>query len=65
MQKIIRYLNATDSNELNNYNKQNSFSFCDDSDYQNKIEQVYNFRVKKYILGISERSYMMNITETG
>ena len=37
---MIRYLNATDSNELNNYNIQSSFSFFDDSDYQNKIEQV-------------------------
>ena len=37
---MIRYLNATDSNELNNYNIQRSFSFFDDRDYQNKIEQV-------------------------
>ena len=37
---MIRYLNATDSNELNNYNIQSSFSFFDDSDYQNQIEQV-------------------------
>ena len=45
---MIRYLNATDSNELNNYNIQSSFSFFDDSDYQNKIEQVQQpFRVKK------------------
>ena len=36
---MIRFLNATDSNELNNYNIQKSFSFFDDSDYQNKIEQ--------------------------
>ena len=31
---MIRYLNATGSNELNNYNIQSSFSFFDDSDYQ-------------------------------
>ena len=37
---MIRYLNATDSNELNNYNIQSFFSFFDDSDYQNKVEQV-------------------------
>ena len=37
---MIRYLNATDSNELNNYNIQCFFSFFDDSDYQNKIERV-------------------------
>ena len=44
---MIRYLNATNSNELNNYNIQSSFSFFDDSDYQNKIEQVQQpFRVK-------------------
>ena len=48
MQKYDRYLNATDSNELNNYNIQSSFSFFDDSDYQNKIEQVQqSFRAKK------------------
>ena len=45
---MIRFLNATDSNDLNNYNIQNSFSFFDDSDYQNKIEQVQQpFRVKR------------------
>ena len=45
---MIRYLNATDSNELNNYNIQSSFSFFDDRDYQNKIEQVQQpFRVKQ------------------
>ena len=45
---MIRYLNATDSNELNNYNIQSSFSFFDDSDYQNKIEQVQQpFRAKR------------------
>ena len=45
---MIRYLNATDSNELNNYNIQSSVSFCDDSDYQNKIERVQQpFRVNK------------------
>ena len=44
---MIRYLNPTDSDELNNYNKQRSFSFSDDSDYQNKIEQVQKqFRVE-------------------
>ena len=37
---MIRYLNATDSNELNNYNIQSSFSFFDDSDYQNKVEHI-------------------------
>ena len=37
---MIRCLIATDSNELNNYNIQSSFSFFDDSDYQNKSEQV-------------------------
>ena len=43
---MIRYLNATDSEELNNYNLQNSFSLFDDSNYQNKIERVQNpFRV--------------------
>ena len=43
-----RYLNATDSNELNSYNIQSSFSFFDDSDYQKKIEQVQQpFRVEK------------------
>ena len=45
---MIRYLNATDSKELNNYNIQSSFSFFDDSDYQNKIERVQQpFRVNK------------------
>ena len=45
---MIRFLNATDSNELNNYNLQSSFSFFDDSDYQNKIERVQQrFRVNK------------------
>ena len=43
-----RYLNATDSNELNYYNIQSSFSFFDDSDYQNKIEENQQpFRVKR------------------
>ena len=43
---MIRYLNATDSKELNNYNIQSSFSFFDDSDYRNKIEQFQKpFRV--------------------
>ena len=45
---MIRYLNATDSKELNNYNMQSSVSFFDDSVYQNKIEQVQQpFRVKR------------------
>ena len=45
---MIRYSNATDSNELCNYNIPSSFSFFDDSDYQNKIEQVQQpFRVEK------------------
>ena len=45
---MIRYLNATDSNELNNYNIQSSFSFFDDSDYQKKTERVQQpFRVNK------------------
>ena len=39
---MIRYLNATDSKELNNYNIKSSFSFFDDSDYQNKIENNKN-----------------------
>ena len=44
---MIRNINATDSNELNKYKIQSSFSFFDDSDYQNKIEQVQQpFRVK-------------------
>ena len=45
---MIRYLSATDGNELNNYNIQSSFPFFDDCDYQNKIEQVQQpFRVKR------------------
>ena len=45
---MIRYLNATDSNELNNYNIQNSFSFFDDKVYQKKIEHIQNpFRADK------------------
>ena len=45
---LIRYLNATDSNELNNYNIQSCFSFFDDSDYQNKIERVQQlFKIDK------------------
>ena len=45
---MIRFLNATDSNALNNYNIQSSFSFCDDRDYQKKIKQVQQpFRVEK------------------
>ena len=35
---MIRYLNATDSNELNNYNIQSSFTFFEYSDYQKKVE---------------------------
>ena len=43
---MIRYLNATDSNELNKFNIQSSVSFFDDSDYQNEIERVQQpFRV--------------------
>ena len=45
---LIGYLNATDSNELNNYNIKSSFSFFDDSDYQNKLEQTQKpLRVEK------------------
>ena len=45
---MIRCFNATDSNELNNYNIQSSFSFFDDSDYQTKIEQFQEpFRAEK------------------
>ena len=45
---MITYINETDSKELNNYNIQSSFSFFDDSDYQNQIEQVQPpFRVKR------------------
>ena len=45
---MIRYLSATDSNELNNYKIQSFFSYLDDSDFQNKIEQVRKpFRVEK------------------
>ena len=36
---MIRYLNATDSEELNNYNIQNSFSLFYDSNYQNKLNE--------------------------
>ena len=44
---MIRYLKATDSEELNNYNIQNSFSLFDDSNYQNKLERVQKpFRVR-------------------
>ena len=43
---MIRHLNATDSEKLNNYKIQNSFSLFDDSNYQNKIERVQKpFRV--------------------
>ena len=43
---MIGCLNATDSEELNNYNIQNFFSLFDDSNYQNKIERVQKpFRV--------------------
>ena len=45
---MIRNLNETDSNELNNYNTRSSFSFFDDNDYQNKFERVQQpFRVNK------------------
>ena len=50
LKNMIRCLNATDSKELNSYNIQSSFSFFDDSDFQNKIEQVQQpFRVKRLI----------------
>ena len=62
---MIRYLNATDSNEINNYKIQSSFSFFDDRGYQNKIEQVQQpFRVKQ-LNAWHTGSYMMNITKTG
>ena len=45
---MLRSSNATDSNELNNYNIQSSFSFFDDSDYQNKSEHIQKqFRVEQ------------------
>ena len=45
---MIRYLNATDSEELNNYNIQSFFSLFEDSNYQNTIERIQTpFRVKK------------------
>ena len=45
---MIRDLNATDSEEPNNYNIQSSFSMFDDSNYQNTIERIQTpFRVKK------------------
>ena len=45
---MIRYLNATDSEELNNYNIQSSFSVFDDNNYQNTFERIQTpFRVKK------------------
>ena len=45
---MIKYLKATDSNESNNYNIQCSFSFFDESDFQNKIEQIQQpIRVEK------------------
>ena len=45
---MIRYLYATDSNELNDCDIQSSFSFFDDSDYQKKVEQIQHpFRVEK------------------
>ena len=45
---MIRCLNATDSQDLNNYNIQSSFSLFDDSNYQNKIERKQTpFRVKQ------------------
>ena len=39
---MIRYLNATDGKELNNYDIQSSFSFFDDSDYQKKLNKFNN-----------------------
>ena len=45
---MIRDLNANESNGMNKYNIQRYFSFFDDSDYQNKFEQVQEpFRVEK------------------
>ena len=45
---MIRYLNATGRNELNNYNIRSSFSFFDDSDYQNEVEHIQKpFRVEQ------------------
>ena len=45
---MIGDLSATESNELNNYNIKSSFSVFDDSDYQNKNEQIQKpFRVEK------------------
>ena len=63
---MIRYLNATDSEELNNYNIQSSFSLFDDSNYQNTIERIQTpFRVKKLNTCILEPSYSMKIIPTG
>ena len=46
---MIRYLNVTDGKELNNYKIQSFSSFFDESDYQNKIEQVHQlFIVKRF-----------------
>ena len=60
---MIRYLKATDSKELNNYNIQSSSSFFDDSDYQNKIEQVQQpFRVKRLNAWRIGSSYIMNMS---
>ena len=39
---MIKYLNATDSKVLNNYDIQNYFSFFDDSGYQNKLNKFNN-----------------------
>ena len=69
---MIRYLNATDSNELNNYNIQSSFSFFDDSDYQNKIERIQQpFRVNKlnawhigtFVYDEHYQDWIMNFTQ--
>ena len=37
---MIRYLNATDSDEQNDYDIQSSFTFFDNSGYQKKIERI-------------------------
>ena len=45
---MIRYLNATDSTELNKFNIKSSFSLFDESDYQKKIERIQQpFGVEK------------------
>ena len=72
MQNMMRYLNATDSNELNNYNIQSSFSFFDDSDYQNRIEQVqtpYNveklnaWQIRTFVYDEHYEDWIVNFTQ--